>query len=115
MRIKTFIVPVFIGTIFLCACSRNSVKLDYTNAKGEVAQLQNLVFRFSSSLVKDSMLNAWDSTEYISFEPDIPGRFRWESPDQLVFSPSRPLTPATSYTARMGHELLRFSRFDQVG
>ena len=114
MRIKTFIVPVFIGTIFLCACSRNSVKLDYTNAKGEVAQLQNLVFRFSSSLVKDSMLNAWDSTEYISFQPDIPGRFRWESPDQLVFSPSMPFSPATTYKAKIRSEVLRYSKYDHV-
>ena len=91
MRIKTLLVPLIAGTIFLSACSRTSVSLSYTNAKGEVPVLGNFIFRFNQSMVKDSLLNAWDSTEYVSFEPLIKGKFRWESPDQLVFSPSQPL------------------------
>src|SRR5688572_14816091 len=101
MRIKhlAVAVPVTIGMLIflLCACSRNAITLSYTNAKDEVPLLGNLVFRFSKSLAEDSMLNAWDSTDYISFEPGIPGKFRWESPDQLVFSPSAPSLPATTY------------------
>ena len=113
MRISFLFVPILIG-IFFISCSRNSVKLDYTNAKGEVPQLGNLVFRFSNSLVQDSMLNAWDSSDYIFFEPKIPGRFRWESPDQLVFSPSQPLNPATTYKAKIKNEVLRYSKYDKV-
>src|SRR5580765_3029684 len=118
MRIKTLSVttPILVGmvAVFFSACHRNSVKLDYTNAKGEVPQLGNLVFRFSNSLVKDSLLNQWDSTEYISFEPSIKGRFRWESPDELVFSPSTQLMAATSYKAKIGSEVLRYSKFGAV-
>ena len=44
MRIKTLVVPLIAGTIFLSACSRNSVNLSYTNAKGEVPLLGNLIF-----------------------------------------------------------------------
>ena len=101
MRIKTYLVPLIAGTIFLSSCKKNAITLSFTNAKGEVPQLGNLVFRFSQSLAKDSMLNAWDSTDYISFEPKIPGRFRWESPDELVFSPSQPFRPATEYKAKV--------------
>src|SRR5215203_5279315 len=101
MRLKTFLSTIFVATLFLLACNRNAVSLSYTNAKEEVPQLGNLTFRFSQSMVKDSMLNVWDSTEFISFEPAIHGRFRWESPDQLVFSPSQPLLPATDYTAKV--------------
>ena len=114
MRINTLLVPILIGTIFLSACKRHAVKLEYTNAKGEVPQLGNLIFRFSHSLVKDSMLNVWDSSDYVSFEPKIPGRFRWESPDQLVFSPSRPLNPATNYKVNVRNEVLRYSKYDNV-
>ena len=114
MRINTFLVPLIAGTIFLSACSKNSVSLSYTNAKGEVPQLGNLVFRFNQSMVKDSMLNAWDSTDYISFEPGIKGKFRWESPDQLVFSPSQPLNPATSYKATIKKAVLKFSKYNDV-
>jgi alpha-2-macroglobulin len=114
MRIKTFIVPLLAGTIFLSACSRNTVALDFTNANGEVPLLGNLVFRFNQSLVGDSLVNLWDSTDYISFEPKIAGRFRWESPDQLVFSPSQPLAPATSYKAEIKNSVLRFSKYNSV-
>jgi uncharacterized protein YfaS (alpha-2-macroglobulin family) len=111
---KPVIVPIIIGIVFFYACNRNAVALDYTNAKDEVPQLGNLVFRFSKPLIKDSLLNQWDSTEFISFEPKIRGRFRWEHADELVFSPERPLSPATSYKATISSELLRFSKFDKV-
>jgi len=101
--------------IFLLSCSRNAVNLEYTNAKGEVERLTNLVFRFDKPLMKDSLLNQWDSTPYIVFEPKIPGRFRWEHPDELVFSPAQPLQPATSFTAKAGAELLQYTKFDKVG
>lgn len=114
MRIKTLFVPLIAGTIFLSACSKNTVSLSYTNAKDEVPQLGNLIFRFSQSMVTDSMLNNWDSTEYISFTPAIQGRFRWESPDQLVFSPSHPLSPATSYKASVKKAVLKFSKYNDV-
>lgn len=111
---KLLVIPVIIGIIFLYACNRQAVALDYTNAKDEVPQLGNLVFRFSKPLVKDSLLDQWDSTAYISFEPAIPGRFRWEHTDELVFSPAQPLAPATSYKAKLSKELLRFSAFDKI-
>jgi len=100
--------------IFLCACNRSLVNLDYTNAKDEVPQLGNLIFRFSHPLVKDSLLNRWDSVEYVSFEPKIPGRFRWESPDELVFSPARPLLPATTYKAKLKDGILQYSKYNGV-
>jgi len=117
MRIKTVVVPLLAaGAIFLSSCGKkHSTSLSFTNAKGEVPPLGNLVFRFSNSLVKDSMLNAWDSVEYVSFEPKIPGRFRWESPDQLVFSPSQPLNPATTYKAKIKNAVLKFSKYNSVG
>ncbi|HTE09627.1 MAG TPA: MG2 domain-containing protein, partial [Chitinophagaceae bacterium] len=115
MRIaKLFVIPVFIGIIFLYGCNRQAVALDYTNAKDEVPQLGNLVFRFNKPLVNDSLLNQWDSTQYVSFEPKISGRFRWEHADELVFSPARPLAAATTYKAKLNSELLRFSKFDKV-
>lgn len=115
MRNKLFaLVPVVIGVIFLSACNRSVVNLDYTNAKGDVPQLGNLVFRFDKALVKDSLLNQWDSTEYIEFEPRIPGRFRWEHPDELIFSPSRPLPPATTFNARFKDDLLQYTEYDKL-
>jgi uncharacterized protein YfaS (alpha-2-macroglobulin family) len=90
------------------------VSLDYTNARDEVPTLGNLVFRFDQSLVKDSLLDQWDSTQYVSFEPKIPGRFRWEHPDELVFSPSQQLPPATTFKATLKSDILQYSKFGRI-
>src|SRR4051794_39235445 len=98
MRIRSvkFFIAALSVVAVLAACNRSIVGLEYTNARDEVPALGNLIFRFDKPLVKDSLLDQWDSTQYVSFEPKIPGRFRWEHPDELVFSPSRPLSPATT-------------------
>lgn len=115
MRINYYLVPLIAaGAIFLSSCKKNAVTISFTNAKGEVPQLGNLIFRFSSSLAKDSMLNAWDSTDYVSFEPKITGKFRWQSPDELVFSPQHPLNPATTYKAKIKSSVLKFSKYNSV-
>src|ERR1700721_163221 len=81
--------------ILSTSCNRSAVSLDNTNAVDQVPTLGNLSFRFDQALVPDSLVDQWDSTQYIDFEPRIPGRFRWEHPDELVFSPAQPLAPAT--------------------
>ncbi|HZH36805.1 MAG TPA: Ig-like domain-containing protein, partial [Flavisolibacter sp.] len=98
----------------LFSCKQNSIVVDSTTANGEVPQLGNLHFRFNKALHPDSLLNIWDSTEYLSFEPGIPGRFRWEGPEEVVFSPSQPLAPATTYTVKFKSDLFRYSNYDKV-
>jgi alpha-2-macroglobulin len=104
-----------IALTFLLSCNRNLVNLDFTNAKDEVAPLTNLVFRFDKTLIADSLINHWDSTKYVSFEPAIAGKFRWEHGDELVFSPSTPLLPATSYRATLNSDILQYSKYDHFG
>ena len=105
---------LFSTIFFFSACNRSMVSLQYTNAKDEVPPLGNLIFRFDKDIAKDSMLDQWDSTEYISFEPKIPGRFRWEHPDELVFSPSQPLTPATTFKATLRKDILHSSPYGSI-
>lgn len=112
MRIHSLIFGLLAMLSF--SCNRSTVNLDYTNAKDEVPPLGNLSFHFSNPLVPDSLLNNWDSTEYVSFTPKIPGRFRWEHPDELVFSPSRPLPPATSFEATVNDDVLDHSKYGRI-
>jgi alpha-2-macroglobulin len=114
MRIKSCLSAALAVAIFLSGCSRSTVSLEFTNARDEVPALGNLTFRFDKSLVKDSLLDHWDSTEYVSFEPKIPGRFRWEHPDELVFSPSTPLAPATTFKATLKNNLLQYSDYSNI-
>ena len=65
-------------------------------------------------MVKDSMLNAWDSTEYISFEPAIRGKFRWESPGPIGLFSVPTLDPATAYKATIKKAVLRFSKYNNI-
>ena len=110
---RHFFYVIFVA-LCVSACNRQSVSLTTTNAKDEVPQLGNFSFRFSNNLVPDSLLNQWDSTKYISFEPAISGRFRWVHPDELVFSPSKPMAPATSYKATLNKALLKFSKLNSL-
>jgi uncharacterized protein YfaS (alpha-2-macroglobulin family) len=115
MRNQLFAFFILATIVFSWSCNNSQVNLTYTNAKEEVPVLGNLVFRFDKFLVSDSLLNQWDSTEYVSFDPKIPGRFRWEQPDQLVFSPSRPLPPATTFKAKLQSDILQYSKFGKIG
>ncbi|MFL5788264.1 MAG: alpha-2-macroglobulin family protein [Flavisolibacter sp.] len=112
--IKATFPIIGIVAVFLYSCSRNYIALDYTNAKGEVPQLGNLIFRFNKPLIPDSLVNNWDSVNYISFSPSIAGKYRWNSPDELVFSPSEPLLPATVYSAKLGKNILHFSSYNDI-
>ncbi|MHA4808732.1 alpha-2-macroglobulin family protein [Flavitalea flava] len=108
------LICLFAAFLFVFGCNRSMVSLDYTNARDEVASLGNLIFRFDQSLIKDSLLGRWDSTQYVNFEPKIPGRFRWEHPDELVFSPSQPLPPATTFKATLKNDILQYSSYGRI-
>jgi uncharacterized protein YfaS (alpha-2-macroglobulin family) len=118
MRNRSGLLPLLTTAFFflfiISACNRSTVALDYTNARDEVQPLGNLTFRFDQPLVNDSLLDRWDSTQYVSFEPKIPGRFRWEHPDELVFSPSQSLAPATTFKATLKSDLLQYSKFGRI-
>jgi uncharacterized protein YfaS (alpha-2-macroglobulin family) len=105
---------LLLATLSILSCNRSAVSLDYTNAKDEVPALGNLTFRFDQSLVSDSLVDQWDSAEYVEFEPRIPGRFRWEHPDELVFSPAQPLAPATNYKATIKSTILQHSKYGRI-
>jgi uncharacterized protein YfaS (alpha-2-macroglobulin family) len=98
-------------SIALSSCNKNKVNLLDTNAQGEIPSLGNLTFTFDKNLCPDSLLNYWDSTAYIVFQPKIQGRFRWQNANELVFSPEFELPPATTFKASVSKEILRHSKF----
>ncbi|WP_128547903.1 Ig-like domain-containing alpha-2-macroglobulin family protein [Larkinella soli] len=98
-----------VGILLLFStCSRlsNDVRVISRNFEDEVARTQNLVFTFSKDLVPAGRLNAWDSTRYVSFEPAIAGKYKWTAPNELVFSPTTALKPATEYRAELTDALV---------
>jgi uncharacterized protein YfaS (alpha-2-macroglobulin family) len=111
---KHFLFLTILG-IAISSCSNfNSIKVTKTNFDGEVLKVQNLVFTFNKELVTDSgLMNKWDSTQYISFEPKIQGRFMWTGKSELTFSPLGELLPASNYKAALTGELCKYNPVKQ--
>ena len=102
--------------LFLSACSnKNKVTLTDTNAKNEVPSLGNFRFTFDKNLTPDSLLNRWEAIEYVKFDPPIPGRFRWENSNELIFSPEHVLPPATSFKATVTDKILQYEKKFSLG
>ncbi|MBC7923836.1 MAG: alpha-2-macroglobulin family protein, partial [Ferruginibacter sp.] len=96
---------ILLGAVAFFSCSRNGqLKVEKTNFGEEVALQQNLLFTFNGNVVPDSLLNQWDTTAYVVFEPAVKGKFRWNAPDELVFSPDLGFRASTAYQARLTDE-----------
>lgn len=109
-RFHVFFVLVLLAASALTGCGRqDTVHLLSTDADGEVARYGNLTVTFDADLSPDSLHGVWDETPYIDFDPPIDGIYRWDGPDHLVFSPTDGLPPATTFTARITDEVLRFT------
>ena len=112
---KKFLSRLSIASLFafslfkLWSCTTtNDVRVVDTNFKSStIEEKQNLVFHFNKKLVPDSLVNGkWDTTHYIEFEPKVLGYFKWNSGDELVFSPRFGFKPNTEYKAVLTAKLL---------
>ncbi len=115
MKIR-LLLSVFVSllVIFVSCSAPNVVSLVETNFGKEVKQKQNFVFTFDKNLAPEDKLNLWDTTEYVTFNPPIPGSFRWISSKELLFSPSSKLRNSTEYTAQVTDKITRFIDKNQL-
>ncbi len=108
---KNLVLVALLGFSLVSCSDFNSLKVKKTNFGDEVLRAQNLVFTFNKELISDSsLINKWDSVQYIKFEPPIPGRFMWTGKSELTFSPLGAMLPATNYSAALGADLLHYSK-----
>ena len=107
---KKLFLFALLGVAFSSCSDFNSVKVKKTNFKDEVLRSQNLVFTFNKELLPDTgLINKWDTTQYISFEPKIAGKFMWTGKSELTFSPLGALLPASNYKALLNKDLTKYS------
>lgn len=97
--LKSVCLLVFISTILTFCSDSTSVNLINKNFEDEVPIAGNLIFSFDKDVVPDFLVGKWDTTKYIKFQPEIRGRFKWQTKSELVFSPIHYLLPSTKYTA----------------
>lgn len=103
---------ILIGCLFLSAChgSKNEITVVSNNFESEVEQQQNLIFTFNKDIYPDSLLQQWDSTDYIEFSPAVKGMFKWNSSSELMFSPNDGFRPGTTYTAKVTKSVLKLCK-----
>jgi len=95
-----------IALLFSCS-SRNKIEIANKNFGEEVQLQQNLVFTFNRAIVADSLFEIWDTIPYVKFTPEVAGKFRWTSAEELVFSPTVGFAAATDYTMQLQKALAK--------
>lgn len=105
-RIKYFLLLVFLAA----ACtSKNTLSIKNKNFDNEIDMRQNLVFTFNRDLVSDSLINLWDTTQFLKITPAVRGKFRWNTKSELMFSPESGFQPATDYSAELTSFIIRLA------
>ncbi|WP_158546174.1 alpha-2-macroglobulin family protein [Adhaeribacter pallidiroseus] len=94
---------------FSCRPSSNELQLESKNFTEQIEPAQNLVFVFNKDLATPAQLQKWDTAAYIQFTPTVKGRFKWNTPNELVFSPLQPFAPSTDFQAEFTEKLLQHS------
>lgn len=110
MKRITLLLPLLLLIFFACNKNKNQITLAATNINGEVPVLGNLTFTFNEAVAPDSILQYWDETNYINFKPEIKGKYRWISSNELSFSPESSLLPATNYSAEFTNEITKINQ-----
>jgi uncharacterized protein YfaS (alpha-2-macroglobulin family) len=92
------------------SCSKKTAEEQAAEtAKGdgeEIDPYSNLVFTFDEKVVDDAQLNRWDTTRYVTFSPNVRGKFKWTGDRELTFSPLEPFRPSTVFNASLRSQAL---------
>ena len=114
---KYILSTIFISSIFFVSCiNKNEISVTKRNFETEIEQQQNLIFTFSRDLVPDSMLNTWEDTVgYIKFSPEVKGRFKWSSANELIFSPIAGFSASTDYECELQNRICRHLNGSKLG
>lgn len=105
-RLAVGVATVLVLSVVFYGCLGSGLEVSQTNFTDVISPQQNLTFIFNAKVVQDSLLDRWDTTDYIKFTPDIKGQFKWQSPTELVFSPSIGFKACTDYKAEVTKSVL---------
>lgn len=88
------------------SCSNNVLRVTKFTPSGEVDNKQSFVFTFNKDIAPKNRLDQWVKGDYVQFEPQIQGRYKWIAPNTLIFSPSYGLQAGQDYKASFNKETL---------
>ncbi len=106
MKKKLFyLISLSVITLFF-SCSENTVRVNSFSPQGEVKNLTTFTIEFSDNLAPQNVQGKWLDEKFIDFEPNINGKFKWNSGNTLIFSPDVPLQSIQSYKATINNNVL---------
>ena len=113
---KRSIIYLVLITIIISSCSNEKkIKLIDRNFSDEIPSKAILTFTFDKEIVPDSLVGVWTEKEYLRIDPQVPGKFHWQSNSKLVFAPTDEFLPATNYTARFTDHVFSYTRIPYAG
>jgi len=110
MLAKHRFLPLLLVLLAAASCSKKTAQEQAVEAAqtdgDEIDPYSNLVFTFDEKVVDEGKLNRWDTTRYVTFSPNIRGKFKWTGDRELTFSPLEPFKPSTVFSASLRPEAL---------
>lgn len=95
--------------LVLSSCSGGKkIRLLEKNFEDEIPPKGMLSFTFSQEMVPDSLVGVWSEIEYIRFDPEVKGKFHWQTTSVLVFAPLNEFMPATKYDGKFTAEVFKY-------
>lgn len=101
-----FTLSVLVAVLFWTSCSNNVLRVTKFSPSGEVDNQQSFVFTFNQDVAPKKDMDKWLKGDYVQFEPKIEGRYKWVTPNTLIFSPSYGMSAGQSYKAYFNKEAL---------
>ncbi|GAB3855874.1 alpha-2-macroglobulin [Hymenobacter terrigena] len=102
--------PLLLVLLAASSCSKKTAReqaAETAQTDGdEIDPYSNLVFTFDEKVVDEARQNRWDTTRYVTFSPNIRGKFKWTGDRELTFSPLEPFRPSTVFSASLRPETL---------
>ncbi|WP_250630317.1 alpha-2-macroglobulin family protein [Rhodoflexus caldus] len=95
------IAPLLVLTFACGKFGKNTLTVSGKNFGEEIALQQNLVIQFGEDIVPDSLIDKWLEISYLKITPEVKGKYKWNSRNELVFSPESGFKPSTNYTAEV--------------
>ncbi len=97
--------PLLLMLLAASSCSKKTAQeqaAETAQTDGdEIDPYSNLVFTFDEKVVDEGKLNQWDTTRFVTFSPNIRGKFKWTGDRELTFSPLEPFRPSTIFSAAL--------------
>ena len=100
------IIAVGVVVILLTPKGNIPVTIESFSPEGEVPQTTNFTIEFSQDLATDSLLWGYLDRVPITFNPPIPGVFKWIARNKLRFFPETFLLPSTEYVAEVRPDIV---------